>query len=432
MNVILYDPEYISYSIDSFRKYLVPELASRLDNLIWVAPKSRHLEFRTWLPRGHNVELMDLVPSAKHPIRWLSAFTSRILFFFRLNNTYFANSIKYWFRSVDIAVIAKSKKINIIFCLAFVNQSVPRGRFYTCGILCDLSPDLPKSYLDNIDRWINSAFCTFCISKYTLAQLTARNKTNKCGNTHVVWLSPRSALTQSSASRDMPNNSIHSLPHKNSTIKLFMPAALDKRKGHIVLLESCIVALSKGIQISIAFVGFGTDFLNSDRATCASHESSLLAYARKFKDMGGHLNALGHVTDINFSILLDSSDVVVFPSLYEGFGLPVSEAVMAGLPVIASDLPPIREQLDLYDCHDRVLLVPPGDPHALALALINYSQGEGPPRVPPGDLVAKFKKWTWANVADSMINHLAHDYTLASGIPWSGGTQGDQPRRSRG
>ena len=34
---------------------------------------------------------------------------------------------------------------------------------------------------------------------------------------------------------------------------------------------------------------------------------------------------------------------LVFPSRYEGFGLPPLEALAAGVPVIASDIPPVRE-----------------------------------------------------------------------------------------
>lgn len=39
----------------------------------------------------------------------------------------------------------------------------------------------------------------------------------------------------------------------------------------------------------------------------------------------------------------EANDVLVFPSLHEGFGLPVIEAMAYGLPVVASDIPPLRE-----------------------------------------------------------------------------------------
>jgi glycosyltransferase involved in cell wall biosynthesis len=52
---------------------------------------------------------------------------------------------------------------------------------------------------------------------------------------------------------------------------------------------------------------------------------------------------------------------LVFPSLYEGFGLPPLEALASGCPVAASDLPAIREV-----CGDAAVLFDPHDPEAIA------------------------------------------------------------------
>ncbi|MTD14126.1 glycosyltransferase [Nakamurella sp. YIM 132087] len=61
-----------------------------------------------------------------------------------------------------------------------------------------------------------------------------------------------------------------------------------------------------------------------------------------------------------------AASVFAFPSRYEGFGLPPLEALAAGAPVIASDLPVTREVLG-----GHALFVPPGDPEALAAALLS-------------------------------------------------------------
>jgi glycosyltransferase involved in cell wall biosynthesis len=59
--------------------------------------------------------------------------------------------------------------------------------------------------------------------------------------------------------------------------------------------------------------------------------------------------------------LYAAAGVFVFPSLSEGFGLPILEAMAAGLPVIASDLPALREVAD-----GNATLVPPDDADALS------------------------------------------------------------------
>ncbi len=79
---------------------------------------------------------------------------------------------------------------------------------------------------------------------------------------------------------------------------------------------------------------------------------------------------------------------LLFPSLAEGYGLPLVEARSAGLPVIASDLPEFRE------IHgERVQYVPVSDRAAWALAISSHLcdrlvAGGGIPDLPPWEKVA--------------------------------------------
>jgi len=51
----------------------------------------------------------------------------------------------------------------------------------------------------------------------------------------------------------------------------------------------------------------------------------------------------GWIDEEDKPILLQMADCFVFPSLYEGFGIPIIEAMAAGLPVVCSDIPVLRE-----------------------------------------------------------------------------------------
>ena len=53
--------------------------------------------------------------------------------------------------------------------------------------------------------------------------------------------------------------------------------------------------------------------------------------------------ALGYVPDVDLPMLYAGSDVFVFPSIYEGFGMPVLEARLCGAQVVATDIPELRE-----------------------------------------------------------------------------------------
>jgi L-malate glycosyltransferase len=82
-------------------------------------------------------------------------------------------------------------------------------------------------------------------------------------------------------------------------------------------------------------------------------------------DLGSRVHFLGFRADA--SALMRSLDVLVAPSLTEGSPLVTLEAMAAGVPVVASAVGGIPDQVR----HDKEgLLVPPGDTHALGNALL--------------------------------------------------------------
>jgi glycosyltransferase involved in cell wall biosynthesis len=86
----------------------------------------------------------------------------------------------------------------------------------------------------------------------------------------------------------------------------------------------------------------------------------------------GRVVFTGYVDDQTMSGALRGASAFVFPSLYEGFGLPPLEAMAAGAPVIASDIPATREVLG-----DAAMLVAAKDVDAWAEALRQISSDPG-------------------------------------------------------
>lgn len=60
-------------------------------------------------------------------------------------------------------------------------------------------------------------------------------------------------------------------------------------------------------------------------------------------NLGERIEVLGHVPAADLPALLQGATLFLFPSLYEGFGLPVLEAMATGTAVLASDVPALRE-----------------------------------------------------------------------------------------
>ncbi|HXT63323.1 MAG TPA: glycosyltransferase family 1 protein [Pyrinomonadaceae bacterium] len=88
-------------------------------------------------------------------------------------------------------------------------------------------------------------------------------------------------------------------------------------------------------------------------------------------DFGNRLRFTGYVNDQDLRALYSSCKVFVYPSLYEGFGLPPLEAMACGAPVIASRIPTHQETLK-----DKALLVSPVDEAALAKAIVELLEND--------------------------------------------------------
>lgn len=71
------------------------------------------------------------------------------------------------------------------------------------------------------------------------------------------------------------------------------------------------------------------------------------------------------------------SRAFIFPSEFEGFGLPVSEALAAGLPTACSDIEPLRSV-----AAGAAWLFPPQDEEAMLAAIEKLARGERPPGEP--------------------------------------------------
>ena len=77
---------------------------------------------------------------------------------------------------------------------------------------------------------------------------------------------------------------------------------------------------------------------------------------------------LGYVDEADKGALLSGALALLFPSLYEGFGFPVIEAMICGTPVIASNSSSMPELVA-----DAGLLVDPQDTKAISAAMLRYA-----------------------------------------------------------
>ena len=111
-----------------------------------------------------------------------------------------------------------------------------------------------------------------------------------------------------------------------------------------------------------------------------------------------HIHWLQHVSDIEKRALMQTGTAMVFPSLAEGFGLPVIEAFASELPVIASNTTAIPEVAD-----DAALLVDPEDIGMLFESMLTLALDESRRKDMKQKGLARAATFTWEACAEATL-----------------------------
>jgi len=129
---------------------------------------------------------------------------------------------------------------------------------------------------------------------------------------------------------------------------------LREEKGQFILLESIKKVVEEMPDTALLVVGDGAD-------------RAYLEQAAVELGVNDHVIWLGQKDPDEVFALYGVIDLVVVPSLFEGFGLTAAEAMTAGKPVVASNVDGLREVIQ-----DGIsgLLVPPGNSKALGQAIL--------------------------------------------------------------
>lgn len=143
---------------------------------------------------------------------------------------------------------------------------------------------------------------------------------------------------------------------------LIYPANFWKHKNHEMLLTSFGIACSDGLPVDIKLVCTG--------APGARQE--WLASAAFGMNLADRVVFPGFLPNAELAALMANCSGMVFPSLYEGFGLPVIEAMAAGVPVACSNSTSLPEV-----AADAAILFDPRVPTQIAQAMIALVENTG-------------------------------------------------------
>lgn len=132
---------------------------------------------------------------------------------------------------------------------------------------------------------------------------------------------------------------------------ILFAGTIEPRKNLLTLLNAYeMLPLALRQAYPLMLVG-GAGWLNAD------------IHAR-MDALGGQVQSLGYVSDDELSALYNLATLFVYPSWYEGFGLPVLEAMACGCPVLTSNQSALPEV-----CGEAARYVNPGDVEGMMFAL---------------------------------------------------------------
>lgn len=139
------------------------------------------------------------------------------------------------------------------------------------------------------------------------------------------------------------------------------PANFWKHKNHEMLLTSFGIACNQGLALDIKLVCTGAPGQRRDW---------LIEAAQKM-NLADRVIFPGYLPDAELATLMANCGGLIFPSLYEGFGLPVIEAMAAGVPVACSNSTSLPEVAG-----DAAIFFDPRIPTQIAQAMISLADDE--------------------------------------------------------
>ncbi|NIA02441.1 MAG: glycosyltransferase [Nitrospirae bacterium] len=260
----------------------------------------------------------------------------------RIRMKYFISLI---FRKLSTESLLRQLNVDLLFC----PFTAP---FYACpeipfvSVIYDLqhktypqffSPEECVHREKNFSNACLGAERIICISDYVRSTVI-NNGQSSAEHVHTVYIRLASRIQKQVNSKKQ--QWIRDLGLELGTFLLF-PANMWPHKNHQMLLTAFGMYLARNRKTNLKLVFTGS--------SCPWME--YLKNAAKRMSLSQHVVFAKYLTNEEFEGIIHGCKAVIFPSLYEGFGMPVIEAMALGKPILCSNitsLPEIAKEAALY------------------------------------------------------------------------------------
>jgi len=383
MRLLILDEAWqVTGGVDTIRRYLLPALAAQTEKLVWACSIQNGRHNLEDFDRT-NIEIVGLHPPTQtwQGLTW--AGVRRLPAAWRSPNLHTRLSHSY------LRQICRRHQLTHLFEICIHHQPFPDLRIPSFGIVHDLGfrgTDAPPP-MEGYRQWLARGQGVLTDSTFTRNELL---ELNPSASPRVQTLLLPATPLKSSPPPSGPNPWVRPEP------MIFYPSRATYHKGHDVLFAALARLVEEGVRFHCYLTGSGTDCLFNDEPSPVRSINDArklcLPYREKMRD---HVTLLGRQPWPAVEQIYRAANLIVFPTRFEGFGLPLSEALSWNRPVVASQIGPLVEQVTFLKAEEQVRWFPSEDANGLADQLKQVLTNRAP--FPPftNELRERITAWNW-------------------------------------
>lgn len=389
----------IAGGIETMSVQLICQFITLVDKVVLVIPAHIIPTYQRLLPQADNLIYEPLHWEKPAPPAFLDAVAKRATHVNFLTAS--AAQLREQLIQKRFQYLVKKYRITHCFCAWTTQVVIPEVSVPMGAAILDVNwkiypqnfKDTPAELLDSdFQNWLEKADIVFPISNFVLSQVGEFFQMPCCAK--VVPLASKAKPLQSRSSGERKY--------------FFYPASVFAHKNHIGLLKTVLSLIEQGYDCHLILSGLETDrLLGKIPFPAAASEACRLFLEKHADKLASRITARGYVSRAELEQLYANCLAVVIPSSYEGFGLPLVEALERGLEVVCSDIPPFLEQIALYKAGERVRLFKSGNEDDLGQHMIDLIERGSQPPLEGEELFEMMARWTWKDVALKYLEHFA-------------------------
>ena len=390
-----------SHGTETVSLGIVPEFMNMVECIVWAMPPHRIGFYQRLIPPSERLIYEEIL--WPHESRWFwRAFGLLQRMELLLPRSRIVTRLRTRLTDSRLRHLIRQYRLTHFFTTWIFNVEMPKLPVPMGAMAMDLNwqkfpENFPENTRESLDRpfakWLAEADVVFPISDFTAQEM----KKAFPRPTKRVKVVPHGARVLRPGPADAPPPPRNQAP---SRAFFYYPASLFAHKDHQTAIEAAIALYAKGCDFDLVFSGWGTEHLLNKMEDSNDLSEALRArLAQHAALINQRIKCLGIVDRAKVEDLVLNARALVLPSRFEGFGLPLLEAIERGAPVICTDIPPFLEQIRRYDYADDTSIFPAGDVNRLVELMEAALNKPARPRPSPDEISARTQRWTWKDAA---------------------------------